>query len=382
MEKTVLEKNLQVYRDEDDRMEADMRTMKLLMKGSTHLTSSLAAQLYYRIQMENIKFESMVGLDFLDRIVDAMSEEQLHKVRTQISMEKRKASNREKISKTNRGMIVFIFSAVFAICLVYLNWNIFLDMKTNYDAHKLQEKMAEAERTARIENLWKDKKAQEAALKRILDEQTALAATSIGENEKEAQPEILGKFMDLYTENPDFRGWLKIDGMKIDYPVMTRSGDNNYYLDKNFEGEKDKNGLLILDYRCDLLSGAQNFIIYGHNMSSGVMFGTLKNYKSKAFCEEHPVIQFDTLYEEAEYKVVAAMLSEVAYADEDVFRYYDAIDMSTEESFNAFYKNISEKALYMTGETLSYGDSCLILSTCDRYKEDGRFVVIAKKIQK
>ncbi len=376
------EKKLQVYEDEDGKMEADMQIIRFLMKGNARLTGKLAAQLYYRIQMENIQFETSAGLDFLDRVIDAMSEEQLRRVRNKIREERRKISNRERLSKTNKGMIIFIFSAVFAVCMIYLNWNIFLDMKTNYDAYQLQERMAEAERTARIENLWKDKRAQEDELKRILDEQTALSKVTVQENEQEPQPELLSKFKELYTENPDFRGWLKIDGMKIDYPVMTRSGDNDYYLDKNFEGEKDKNGLLILDYRCDLLSGAQNFIIYGHNMRSGVMFGTLKNYKSKSFCEEHPIIQFDTLYDEAEYKVVAAMLSEVAYADEDVFRYYDAIDMSTEESFNTFYSNISEKALYMTGETLSYGDSCLILSTCDRYKEDGRFVVIAKKIQK
>ncbi len=377
---TEFEKNLQVYQ-EDDGIEADMETIKRLMKGNTVMTSKLAAQLYYQIHVENIHFESMLGIDFLDRIVDALSESQLREVRAQIYSKKRKDSNREKLSRTNKGMVVFLFSAVFVICVVYLNWNIFLDMKTNYDSYKLQVRMEEAERASRIEGLWKDKKAEEERLQKILDEQTALAASA--EEAKElVQPEILSKFTDLHAENPDFRGWLKIDGMKIDYPVMTREGDNDYYLDKNFEGKKDKNGLLILDYRCDLLSGSQNFIIYGHNMSSGVMFGTLKNYKSKQYCEDHPIIQFDTLYEEGEYKVVAAMLSEVAYSDEDVFRYYDAIDMSTEESFEAFKKNISEQALYTTGEELSYGDSCLILSTCDRYKEDGRFVVIAKKIQK
>lgn len=381
MGKTTFERKLQIYEDEDDRIEADMQIIRQLMKGNAQLTGSLASQLYYYIQMENIQFESSAGIDFLDRIIDTMSEEQLRRVRNRICKERRKISDREKLSKTNKGMIVFVFSAIFIICMIYLNWNIFQDMKTNYDAYQLQERMAEAERAARIEDLWKEKRIQEDEWKRILDEQTALAQVTAQENEQEPQPELLSKFRELYAENNDFRGWLKIEGMKIDYPVMTRLGDNNYYLDKNFEGEKDKNGLLILDYRCDLLSGAQNFIIYGHNMSSGVMFGTLKNYKSKSFCEEHPVIQFDTLYEEAEYKVVAAMLSEVAYADEEVFRYYDAIDMSTEESFNAFYQNVSEKALYMTGETLSYGDSCLILSTCDRYKEDGRFVVIAKRIQ-
>ena len=111
------------------------------------------------------------------------------------------------------------------------------------------------------------------------------------------------------------------------------------------------------------------------------MFGTLKKYKDKQFCEEHPTIRFSSLFEENEYKVVAAMLSEVAYADEDVFRYYDAIDMSTEQDFEAFHDNISQNALYMLDD-IAYGDSCLILSTCDKYKEDGRFVVIAKKIQK
>ncbi len=375
---TTFENKLHMY-DEDSSTEADMEMIRLLMKGNSKMTSSLAAQLYYRIQMENIRFESMAGLDFLDRVVDAMSEGQLRKVRARIRAEKNKASNRAKLSKTNRGMVIFIFSIVFVVCFCYLNWNIFLDMKTNYDAYQLQVRMEEAEHAAKLEELWRDKKQQEAELKRIAEEQTALAAQATAQQQEVLQPKMLGKFEDLYAENNDFRGWLKIDGMKIDYPVMTRPGDNDYYLDKNFEGEKDKNGLLILDYRCDLLSGAQNFIVYGHNMSSGVMFGTLKRYKEKAFCEEHPVIQFDTLYEEAEYTVVAAMLSEVAYADEDVFRYYDAIDMSTEESFQAFKEHITENALYTTGETLSYGDSCLILSTCDRYKEDGRFVVIAKK---
>ena len=55
--------------------------------------------------------------------------------------------------------------------------------------------------------------------------------------------------------------------------------------------------------------------------------------------------------------------------------------MSTEQDFEAFHDNISQNALYMLDD-IAYGDSCLILSTCDKYKEDGRFVVIAKKIQK
>ena len=67
MDKTTFEKKLQIYEDEDDRIEADMQIIGQLMKGNAHMTRGLAAQLYYRIQMENIQFESSAGIDFLDR---------------------------------------------------------------------------------------------------------------------------------------------------------------------------------------------------------------------------------------------------------------------------------------------------------------------------
>lgn len=203
---------------------------------------------------------------------------------------------------------------------------------------------------------------------------------STEEGEEPQEPVILSKFTALHEENNDFSGWLTIEGTKINYPVMSREGDNDYYLDKNFNGQEDKNGLLILDYRSNVLESGQNIIIYGHNMRTGVMFGTLKNYKDKDFGIEHQTIKFDSLYEEGTYRVVAAMLSEVAYEDEDVFRYYDAIDISTKERFDEFQQNIEQNALYTTKERLEYGDSCLILSTCDYYTQDGRFVVIAKKM--
>lgn len=51
--------------------------------------------------------------------------------------------------------------------------------------------------------------------------------------------------------------------------------DNSYYLDKNIEGNEDVNGSLFLDYRNTGSYLDKNNIIYGHNMRSGVKFGTL-----------------------------------------------------------------------------------------------------------
>lgn len=41
----------------------------------------------------------------------------------------------------------------------------------------------------------------------------------------------------LHEENPDCIGWITIEGTRIDYPVMHRPGDKNYYLHRDFNGE-------------------------------------------------------------------------------------------------------------------------------------------------
>ncbi len=43
-------------------------------------------------------------------------------------------------------------------------------------------------------------------------------------------------------------------------------------------------------------------------------------------------------------------------------------------------KEMAAISLYDTEVTADYGDSLLTLSTCDHSQEDGRFVVVAKKI--
>ncbi len=379
MGKTTFEKRLNMYDDTDKAsVQTDLRKIEILMKGNRELSKQLAKEIYFRIKYEEIRFYSLAGMDFLDRLTDILSDSEIHEVCRQVEQARQKTKNKKNMRKLNKGMAVAMFAVIFLVCFAYLNWNLILDYRTNYEAKALLAMIEEDEQETSygMSLLVQGNLALQNHTAKAIEEQEVPLASGM----KIDESRILGKFRSLYYKNTDFRGWLTIDGTKIDYPVMSREDDNDYYLNKNFEHKEDKNGLLILDYRCNIGVKNQNMIIYGHNMRTGVMFGTLKKYKDKAFCEKNPTIQFDTIYENAEYEIVAAMLSEVAYADEDVFRYYDAIDMSTQEDFDAFWSNISENALYVRQE-LEYGDACLILSTCDNYKEDGRFVVIAKKVQ-
>lgn len=193
-------------------------------------------------------------------------------------------------------------------------------------------------------------------------------------------PEVLDEYKNLYNSNKRLIGWLKIDDTKIDYPVM-QTTNNEYFLTHNFNQQSDRNGALFLDKDCDVLEPSTNLIIYGHHMKSGNMFGTLDKYSSEEYYKEHPVIQFDSIYEKGTYEVMYVFRSKI-YSEEDViFKYYQFIDAGSQQEFDSNMQEMAAMSLYDTGVTASYGDHLLTLSTCDYYVNDGRFVVVAKRVE-
>lgn len=196
----------------------------------------------------------------------------------------------------------------------------------------------------------------------------------------ESEPrEVLEEYQNLLLKNRKLIGWVKIDGTYIDYPVM-QTTDNEYYLDHNMNQEYDKNGTIFMDKDCDVLKPSTNFILYGHHMRNGRMFGQLDQYKDESFYEKHPYISFDTIYEKGTYQIMYVFRSKVYKETEIVFKYYQFIDVNGEQEFDSAMEEMAALSLYDTGVTAQYGDQLLTLSTCDYQETDGRFVVVAKKI--
>ncbi|MCR5788889.1 MAG: class B sortase [Lachnospiraceae bacterium] len=204
---------------------------------------------------------------------------------------------------------------------------------------------------------------------------------------------MTAEMSDYYAQNPDIIGWLKIDDTVIDYPVMQTMEDEEYYLYKDFKGNYSAEGSLILDTdstagtgtkQMDYQDGTRpstNLIIHGHNMKNGTMFGSLDNWRKKEYEEQHDIIKFSSLYEDRKYEIVSVFLSQVFKADDDVFKYYKFFNAETEEEFNDFYDNIKEMALYDTGVSASFGDEFITLSVCAYHVENGRLVIVAKRIE-
>lgn len=194
-----------------------------------------------------------------------------------------------------------------------------------------------------------------------------------------ALPDILPEYKALYAENSDTAGWLRIDGTGIDNVVMYAPDEIDKYLHTDFYGNYSYRGCLFVDEYCDILS-SDNLIIYGHNMKDYSMFGSLMYYVSEDFYRQHKLISFDTIYEKQTYEIVAAIKTELVPEGSDGFKYYEYTGSGDEDSFSEYVKFIEENKLYDTDAELSPGDKILTLSTCAYHSEDGRFIVVAKKI--
>lgn len=225
-----------------------------------------------------------------------------------------------------------------------------------------------------------EKKMEELRVKMEVTEPPIVSEPEPAQTEPPVQlPE--NPYAEAFRENEDMAAWLVVDGTVIDYPVMQTMEDENYYLNRDFYGNEDKAGCLILDTDSSVydVEGTGNLIIHGHNMKAGTMFGELDAYKDEDYYQEHKYMQLYTKSEKREYEVIAVFYSQVYYSTDQVFKYYNFFEAEDEAEFRDFYDNIKKMSLYDTGVEAQLGDQFLTLSTCTYHVEDGRFVVVAKE---
>lgn len=190
---------------------------------------------------------------------------------------------------------------------------------------------------------------------------------------------VSSRYYDLYTQNSDFAGWIRVEGTNIDYPVMLTKNNEEYYLRRGFDKQYSYHGVPFIDADC-VLDKSDNTVIYGHNMMDGSMFAALEKYENKSFYQQNKYINFDTLSDYGVYEIIAVVKSSPAIEKE--FKYYGMINAMSEENFNTYISELKKRSLYSTDATAHYGDRLITLSTCEYSVNNGRLAVIAKKISK
>ena len=243
-------------------------------------------------------------------------------------------------------------------------------------AYIMQNKYAEHREKQLIEEIQEVKYSEEIAPKKQ-NEKNEEERTTQETNGKYL--EVLPEYKKLYEQNNDLVGWLQIKDI-INYPVMYKPEDPNFYLYRNWNKEYSKSGSIYIDGRCSETSN--NLIIYGHKMRDGSQFGSLEKYKEKEFYESHRYIRLDTIYAKATYEVIAVAKAVVYYdyMPQDEYLFYEHVELNTQKEFENYIEHMKENSYYEIDSDAVYGDKLITLCTCDYWKENARLLIVAKKI--
>jgi sortase B len=197
------------------------------------------------------------------------------------------------------------------------------------------------------------------------------------EAENPQSRKILGKLSELYAQNDELGGWVRIDGTKVNYPVMFTPDNPEKYISLSFAKKYSASGVPFIGEGYTISPRSDNIVLYGHHMRSGAMFATIVNYQKKQFLQKHPVIYFSTLYEEGEYEIFAAIATDLRSAKK--LRCYTFVNAADEADFQAFIAGLRAASFYETDVEVKYGDDLLTLSTCAYHTNEGRFIIVARR---
>ena len=207
---------------------------------------------------------------------------------------------------------------------------------------------------------------------------SGITVTRLDKLSDDENQELLDAYKVMKENNPDFAGYIRIEGTEMAYPVMYTPDDPEKYIHRDINGLATDNGLPFIDTRCKIDPDSDNIIIYGHNMKDGSMFASIISYQDIDYFNNYPVIRFDTTDEVREYKVLSVFYDRVYFKDEtNVFKFYDFIDAEDEADYDYAIEQYRKKSLYDTGVNAEYGDKLITLVTCAYHTENGRFVVVA-----
>ena len=195
------------------------------------------------------------------------------------------------------------------------------------------------------------------------DEAEKVWETEKPDETQEKAPEIPIDFAALQAVNPDVYAWIRIDGTTVDYPIVQRRDDENYYLDHTWEGKTSPEGA-IFTQACNAIDFTDfNTAIYGHQMGEGVdtMFHTLNRYLEEGFMEQYPKVVIYTPDHIMTYRVFAA----VVYDDRHLIQYFNYVMNSQRQAFlDSILNSRDMRNKYSDAESVGITDRIVSLSTC------------------
>ena len=185
-------------------------------------------------------------------------------------------------------------------------------------------------------------------------------------------PIINVNFNELLQKNPDTVGWIKVNGTKVNYPVV-QTTDNSYYLKHDYKKNKNAGGWVYADFRADFVNFEKNTIIYAHNLTNRTMFGSLVETQ-KSYWYNNPDNRYIKISTPTSNSVWAIFTTYTIEPTTDYLR-----TSFENHDYQEFLNKMRSRSIYEFGIDVGSDDKILTLSTCN---DSGtkRIVVQAKMV--
>ncbi|MBQ2750033.1 MAG: class B sortase [Clostridia bacterium] len=173
----------------------------------------------------------------------------------------------------------------------------------------------------------------------------------------------------LQEINPDVVGWIYSPGTPINYPIV-QGKDNDEYLRHTIRREYNIAGSIFMDYRNEPDFSTVFNVIYGHNLYTQEMFGSLLNYKKDGYYEDHSVMWLLTPNGDYKLHVIAGFTLK---ASSSLYEFG-----MTEEGIGNFLAQALEKNDFTPPADDAPVENFLVMSTCSYEYDDARYIVVTR----
>ncbi|MBQ9532233.1 MAG: hypothetical protein IJR70_09210 [Eubacterium sp.] len=175
---------------------------------------------------------------------------------------------------------------------------------------------------------------------------------------------ILEEMCDAYGKDQTVRGKIEVEDLNYKTYVSEILKDNKAFLENDADITKDQHFRAIRFNKKDV------------DLES--LYST-----DKLFLKSSQSIKFTTLYQEEQYRVIAAFYINTNPEDDGGYVYpYNFCGNMSEKDFESFEDRLTHRTLYDTGYEYNYEDYFLSISVPSDFMEDFRFVIVCVKTDK
>jgi len=180
-------------------------------------------------------------------------------------------------------------------------------------------------------------------------------------------------FDSLAEISPNIVAWIKSEGTAVNYPIV-KGEDNHFYLSHLPDGNYHEMGSIFLDYRNSADFSDENILIYGHDMRSGQMFGSLRHYRNQNYYEQYCDMFIFTPKQDYKLTLFAGYILDSAYET-------PPMDFNDSADFEGYIDDIKRRSIFKSDIPVSFGDRLVFLATCTQSGSINERLIIVGKLE-